>query len=270
MPLRSCIECRQPVSDSAGTCPSCSTLWPFGVACELCGRQLPRSSAVAAVRHERDVKRSDSRDDSWYVKGSIDHHIYAHPECLSGFYTPPPTLTCADCGETVSSEALGLDALSLWSNSSAAHFRCPRCGYQRTLRSDCQWAGRALYTDAFLHTPFGAPPCMRPLYEFQTGASGRGHGQHDEQDAVEERANLAVQAKASADKAFRAQLKKERTPENVWLGGMNGGVLGFVVGFFSGCTTEPMSLDLGIVFGTVVVCVVLGAVAGYMISQSGE
>lgn len=243
---------------------------PFGTTCELCRDRLPWSAAATSRRREPEVKRSDRRDDSWYISGQTDRIIVAHKSCLDRYYTPPATFKCSDCGLDVPSADLGLTALSLWSARPAAVFSCPQCGSVRSLGAQCKWAGKALYTESFLHTPYGAPPCMRPIYEFQIGPRGIGHGQHVAQEAVQAGAAVAVQVKASADKAFRAKLKKDQAPETIWLGGANGGVLGLVIGFFAGCTTRPVSLDMGTVLGTAFVCCLLGAGIGYAISQSGE
>ena len=175
MPFTNCLECKCPISDSALSCPGCSTREPFGVACELCGERLRRSTGITSVRRERVMERVSTEDYDWWSEASynlIDRDIVAHKDCLERYYTPPSALECSDCGLRLSSSDLGFTALSLWSASrdELQGVSCPRCGklcYFFHINMRCKWASSG---------PNSAYPCMKPLYSFQVGPHGHGHG----------------------------------------------------------------------------------------------
>jgi hypothetical protein len=147
MPLTQCIECQRPISESASSCPGCSTREPFGVLCEMCGARLPRSAGVTSVRHTTGL---DSRDDD----------IVAHKGCLERYFTPLANLACPDCGLRLSG-CEEFSAKTLWSAS--PHWvpsnRCPRCGAADPLGESVKCWG-----------------CPGPVYPFQVGPNGQGHG----------------------------------------------------------------------------------------------
>jgi len=188
MPLTTCIECGHPVSDSAYLgCPHCSASEPYGVACELCGKRLRRSTGVTSSRRERKMHRG-SDDNWWHVDfGTVDRDIVAHKECLEHFYSPPSTffsIDCSDCGLKLTSTEPGLTALDLWSDTIEPRFYCHSCG-----NSNYLWAARCRWAPEPGETCFQAlgPLCMRPLYSFQVKPNAYGHGHHSEQQESMER-----------------------------------------------------------------------------------
>ncbi len=196
MPLTTCIECHYSISESADTCPRCSSRRPFGVVCELCGERLPWSAAVVSKRLESQLSRSDIDYRSWHIRDAVDSEIVAHTDCLVQFFTPP-IVECSDCGLHVSTSDLGLTPLRLWKASAPESVRCPHCRNYISLGAECVWAGQ--YGEHFVQTSSGAYPCMRPFYSFQAAPNGLGHGSHVKQ----ERHLASLRSVAEANEASR-------------------------------------------------------------------
>jgi hypothetical protein len=242
------MECNAPISDSAKSCPACSTPYPFGVDCELCGERFRMSAGAASVRKD------------WYEAGGRFLHsdVAAHHDCLKRYYTAPATPECLDCGLRFADSDLGLTPLKLWSatNDSLHTFTCPRCGRVYSLASvSCGWK-----------RDYGQ--CARPLYPFQVGPNAQGHGHAEHKlDVAETRARAeqerakAERERAKAEEKRAADEKKRNEARNnfVLLGFQGGGVLGFFVACFSGWNVQNPSI--GIFFGTIVLFAVLGAAA---------
>ena len=81
MPLIECMECNQPVSIQAKSCPGCKTAYPLGVPCNLCGRRL----AFSRARH---VQRRHQSATSLF-----------HKECWDRLLASELELTCSACGK---------------------------------------------------------------------------------------------------------------------------------------------------------------------------
>lgn len=162
MPMTHCIECNHPISDSAQSCPACSTKEPFGVPCELCVEPLSRSASVTVVRE---------RDGGY--EGPYRFEVVAHNTCVERYFTPPKTLQCPDCRLKLADSCVAFTALGLWSFGRLAPFVCPRCG-------------AAVFLGAKLAA---CRQCTAPLYPFQVESGARGHG------------HVPVEAKGTANKA---------------------------------------------------------------------
>lgn len=253
MPLTPCLECNRLISDSAFRCPGCSTREPFGVVCELCGKRLRRLEGVTSVRRETEVYRDDWG--GWHGRREVDRDIVAHKDCLERYYTPPATLECSDCGLRLASSDLKFTALMLWSagRGTSHDYSCPRCGAHLSLGSvQCQWA---------FGSPLKSRPCMKPLYSFQVGSNGQGHGH----------TTLAEEKRAEAEQKRASQEETRKQDIKIWalIGMVSGGLLGFVVGFFRSCSHYPQqfSVDAGAWFGALLLCAVIGAVIGLIVGN---
>lgn len=262
MPLIQCIECNRPISDSAHSCTGCSTSYPFGVECELCGERLRRSEGVTSVRREMVFHVGDGG--GFHGSGHRDRHIVAHKDCPERYYTAPATPSCLDCGLRFTSSDLGFTALKLWSasNGTSHYFHCPSCGRVYSLNSvRCE---EALDGSTY--------PCERPLYPFQVGPNGLGHGHAEHKRGAEEKRAKAEQKRAEAEqeRAQHEEFRKERIKEWVWLGIMNGGLFGLVVGFFRSRSVQHLSVDLGTWFVTLVLFGGIGAVVGMAVGRALE
>lgn len=53
--LEKCIECGGLVSSQAAECPRCSTRYPLGVKCVVCGKMLRRSAAIKVSKDYGDI-----------------------------------------------------------------------------------------------------------------------------------------------------------------------------------------------------------------------
>lgn len=167
MPLTHCLECDHPISERAHVCPNleCRTHYPRGDTCELCDKRVRRSVAAISVRH---VLTMDT---------SSEHPIVAHRECVERFYGIPATLVCPDCGLQLAGTDVAFTPLRLWSCSSYGIVggpACPRCGRFDVL--DALGTGGCQQATSIGYGLQSYSPCKRPLYQFQLGSNGQGHG----------------------------------------------------------------------------------------------
>jgi hypothetical protein len=246
MPLTSCMECNAPISESAQSCPGCSTRHPFGVDCELCGGRLRYSAGASSVRNKRGYRYLHS-------------DVAAHHDCLKRYYTAPATPECLDCGLRFADSDLGFTPLRLWraTNDSSHAFTCPRCGRVYSLTSvQCTWKRDYLQ-------------CERPLYPFQVGpnAPGHGHAEHKLDVAVtraraEQQRAQVERARSEADQKRVSDERERKKARNslAMFGFMGGGVLGFFIACFLFWNVQNPSI--GIFWGMIVLFAVLGAAAG--------
>jgi hypothetical protein len=148
MPLQPCIECGHGVSDSARSCPACSTKNPFGVFCELCRGKLRPSEGLTCIR-------------SYYSDGVVNQDVYAHHGCVTALFTAPESLSCRDCGLSVREIPVDTDAVSLW--RTYLQVNCSSCG-----ATDLLFAGPRITRCGW--------GCRAPRYSFQEPPKGLGHG----------------------------------------------------------------------------------------------
>jgi hypothetical protein len=143
--LISCIECHRQISDSATSCPGCSTNEPKGVGCALCERQMRRSEGVTCKR----IGGSPSSGFSIYDE-------VAHKDCIERYLTPPATLACPECGVRLAGINDSFTAIGLWQRNTGSS--CPNCG-----------------ADVFAGRSGNRGCCGAPFYPFQ-GEFDTGHG----------------------------------------------------------------------------------------------
>ena len=109
----------------------------------------------------------------------------------------------------------------------------------------------------------------------------RGSGHYDESSESIRRQTVApsqtlaefIRAENQSTKHLEkvTQEAKSELLKNRLLGfGSGGAAIGFVVGFFKACTPSKFSLDMGTWFGTLIICVVLGAVIGGVVGSITE
>lgn len=146
MPLTHCIECNHQISESAQSCPACSTTAPFGVVCELCRRRLRQSQAMRCWRT--------------IVPKSGGHQDFVHKDCVDRYFTVPADLACPDCGFRLAAIDADISPSTLWSSYNK-EVTCPRCGKVNVL--GCTG-------------PAGVFCCRAPFYQFQMPPRGLGHG----------------------------------------------------------------------------------------------
>jgi hypothetical protein len=150
MALRHCVECGHAVSDSAGSCPACSTKTPFGVFCELCRDLMRPFEGLDTMR-------------TYYAGDVQSEKVYAHRECIRRWFTVPAAWACPDCKLRISDIDDDTTPATLWVNS--VQVRCPHCGAM-----DLLGTGTREWRDHYLYR------CHAPVYSFQVPPQGQGHG----------------------------------------------------------------------------------------------
>ncbi len=155
MTLIGCIECNRQISDSARSCPNCSTTEPRGVRCSLCERQMRRFDGIACER------MVGSPSSGWTPREEV-----AHRDCVERHFTPPAGLACPDCRLNLAGVNDSYTARGLWARGRTADNECPRCGA----------------SDVFARAASNRGCCGAPHYPFQ-GEFLIGHGHPRSQPA---------------------------------------------------------------------------------------
>jgi len=128
--LVDCLDCGQPISQSASVCPKCHTDCPRGVKCSACGKgTIPKKKALY----------------------SIEHCSYYHPECVKRILSIPDTFLCPDCNIRVNQN---YDWQKLFHVSNVYGLSCPNCGLPSFLDSKS------------IHVALGCGICNLPLLGF--------------------------------------------------------------------------------------------------------
>jgi hypothetical protein len=90
--LKACIDCGHQISSEAGHCPNCHSRFPHGVSCLACRDAGGAAVSVKKAHSHPHISRSDLGTPHYY-----------HVECVQRLMAVPDTLTCPDCGASLSS-----------------------------------------------------------------------------------------------------------------------------------------------------------------------
>lgn len=181
-----CIDCGQPISQTAHICPKCESRHPRGTYCGVCA---PRKYEFWSELQPFPVSQALTKP------GGYQHY---HPECVQRVLKVPDSFACVDCGMPIT---------KLWDweklfNSKDLDGPCPECGRPRLITEDFR-DGAATVRQANCHS------CELPMLVWHKRVFAKGHLYHDFclalECAVVERHNRSLESKNTERNVLRAK-----------------------------------------------------------------